>query len=106
MTPRTLNESDSSAPTEAIAQPSDEFEPGGSAADDDDAVRRLVSVRCHALLICARSIMSSLAIHCLRHLLHSECTRAHEQVFGARVASMATAPQSETTESRTAKVMS
>jgi len=72
-----------------MAQPCDEFKPGGSATDDYDAVRILVSLRCHALLICARCIMNSWAVHCFRHLLHSECTRAYEQVFGARVASMA-----------------
>jgi hypothetical protein len=92
MAPRTLHESDSSAPTEAIAQPGDELEPGGSAAHDYDAVCILVSLRCHALLICTRCILNSLAVHCVRHLLHSECTRAHEQFFAARVASMETAP--------------
>jgi hypothetical protein len=89
MAPRTLHKGDGSAPTEAIAQPCDEFEPGGSAADDYDAVCILVSVCCHALLICARCIMNSLAVHCFRHLLHSEYTRPYEQDFVARVASMA-----------------
>jgi hypothetical protein len=63
MTSCTLHESDCRAPSEAMAETGDEFEPGGSAADDYNAVCLLVRVRCRALLICAPRIMNTLAVH-------------------------------------------